>query len=137
MFVKPFEDEKCYFYFQVSPKEKKRKEKKRNLKKARERLLLFPTDGGLATELLYRDTPPTAYINWQANTAAFPPGACINRVSAQLPIFMKHVELNTTETSLPASNLLEFVHRIQKLRGTQPQCDHTHLIALEKQTKSK
>lgn len=28
MFVKPFEDEKCYFYFQVSPKEKKNKLKK-------------------------------------------------------------------------------------------------------------
>ena len=33
MFVKPFEDEKCYFYFQVSPK--KKKNTKRKLKKKR------------------------------------------------------------------------------------------------------
>lgn len=135
MFVEPFEDEKCYFYFQVSPNEKKKRKLEEEI---RERLLPSPTDRGLRTELLYKDTPPTEHIHWQADTAALPsPGACINRVPAQLPIFMKHVELNTNETSPPALDLLEFVHRIKKLKGTQQQCDRTHLISLEKQTENK
>lgn len=55
------------FIFKSHQRKKKRKIKK---EKARERLLLSPTDRGLRTELLYRDTPPTVYINWQADTAA-------------------------------------------------------------------
>lgn len=66
MFLNLFEDEKRYFYFQVSPSEKKIKKEK-----ARERLLLFPTERGLGTELLYRDTPPIPFINLKPTPQPF------------------------------------------------------------------
>lgn len=62
MFVKPMmKDERWKVLFLFSSLTKGKKKKKIKKEKARKRLLLFPTDRDLRTELLYRDSPPTLY----------------------------------------------------------------------------